>query len=131
VVRTDRFADEDPEGDRVPGALDRVVGGGVTVEPVQRVFGSLRLRHFGPHPLVEDDSVRSESTTIWNGEVGYRASARARVVLGAYNLFNARVADIDYFYASRLPGEPADGVEDVHTHPALPRSARIALQLSF
>ena len=41
------------------------------------------------------------------------------------------VSDIDYFYASRLPGEPADGVEDIHTHPALPRSARIGIQFSF
>jgi hypothetical protein len=34
-------------------------------------------------------------------------------------------------YASRLPGEPADGIEDIHTHPALPRSARVGIHLSF
>jgi len=58
-------------------------------------------------------------------------SARTRVVAEVFNLFDAKVADIDYFYASRLPGEPDEGIEDVHTHPALPRSARIALQISF
>ncbi len=52
-------------------------------------------------------------------------------MLEVFNLFDAEVSDIDYFYASRLPGEPADGVEDIHTHPSLPRSARVALQLSF
>jgi hypothetical protein len=30
-----------------------------------------------------------------------------------------------------LPGEPASGVADVHTHPALPRTTRVSLQLSF
>jgi hypothetical protein len=48
-----------------------------------------------------------------------------------FNLFDAEVSDIDYFYASRLPGEPSDGVEDIHTHPALPRSARIGIQFAF
>jgi hypothetical protein len=52
-------------------------------------------------------------------------------VLEAFNLFNAEVSDIDYFYASRLPGEPAAGVDDIHLHPALPRSARIGIQLAF
>jgi hypothetical protein len=52
-------------------------------------------------------------------------------VLELFNIFDADVSDIDYFYASRLPGEPVDGIEDVHTHPALPRSARLGLQLSF
>ena len=52
-------------------------------------------------------------------------------MLEAFNLFDAEVSDIDYFYASRLPGEPADGVEDIHTHPALPRSARLGIQFAF
>ena len=73
----------------------------------------------------------SKSTTIWNGELGYRLSSKARIVLEAFNLFDAEVSDIDYFYASRLPGEPEGGVEDIHLHPALPRSARIGIQFSF
>jgi hypothetical protein len=126
-----RFTDDDPAGDSIPGALDRVVSGGITIEPRQPFFGSLRLRHFGPRPLFEDGSVTSEGTTLWNGEIGYRFSNRARLILEAFNLFDADVADVDYFYTSRLPGEPAEGVADIHTHPALPRSARVALQVMF
>jgi hypothetical protein len=126
-----RFADRDPAGGRIPGAVDRVISAGATVEPRQPLFGSLRLRRFGPRPLIEDASVKSRPTTLWNGEVGYRLSSRARIVLELFNLFDADISDIDYFYTSRLAGEPADGVADVHTHPAFPRSARIALQLSF
>lgn len=126
-----RFADDDPAGSRIPGALDRVLSAGVTVEPARRLFGSLRVRHFGPRPLVEDASVRSSSTTLWNGEMGYRLSRRARIVLEVFNLFDAEVSDIDYFYTSRLPGEPFEGVDDVHTHPAIPRAARLGVEIRF
>ena len=126
-----RFTDGDPAGTRIPGALDRVISAGVTIEPARQLFGSLRVRHFGPRPLIEDGSITSRSTTLWNGELGYRVSARARIVLEAFNIFDAKVSDIDYFYTSRLRGEPAGGVDDVHLHPAPPRSARIGIQISF
>jgi len=126
-----RFRDDDPAGNDIPGALDRVISAGLTAEPQRPVFGSIRVRHFGPRPLIEDASVNSKSTTLWNGEFGYRASRKARVVLELFNIFSADVSDIDYYYASRLPGEPLEGIEDVHTHPALPRSLRLGLQLSF
>ena len=126
-----RFADAGPAGDFIPGALDRVVSGGVTVEPDRRVFGSLRLRHFGPRPLIEDARVTSTSTTIWNGEVGTHLSRRMRLTLELFNVFDSDAADIDYFYTSRLPGEPAGGVDDIHTHPSIPRTARVALLISF
>lgn len=122
-----RFTDVDPTGDSIPGALDRVVSGGMTAEPRQPIFGSVRVRHFGPRPLIEDASVKSKGTTLWNGELGYRFSSKARLVLEVFNLFDADVTEIDYFYVSRLPGEPAQGVEDIHTHPVIPRSARVGL----
>ena len=102
-----------------------------TVEPDRRIFGSLRLRHFGPRPLIEDASVLSKSTTIWNGEIGAHLSSRVRLAVELFNLFDSDVADIDYFYTSRLPGEPLEGVEGIHTHPSIPRMARVSLQVSF
>jgi hypothetical protein len=118
-------------GEKVPGAVNRVVQAGLTFEPTRPLFGSIRLRHFGPRPLIEDASVMSRSTTIVNAEVGYALSSRARLVMEVFNLGNAKVSDIDYFYPSRLPGEPLEGVDDVHTHPTPPRTARIALHVSF
>lgn len=126
-----RFADDDPVGPFIPGSLDRVMSGAITVEPARRVFGSIRLRHFGPRALIEDASVKSKATTIWNGEVGTTLSSRVKLSLEAFNLLNSKVADIDYFYTSRLPGEPLAGVDDVHTHPSIPRMARVSLQFAF
>ena len=40
-----------------------------------------------------------------------------RVNVEVFNLLNAAASDIDSYYVSRLPGEPADGVADIHTHP--------------
>ncbi len=73
----------------------------------------------------------SKSTTLWNGEVGYRLSERTRLVLEVFNIFDADASDIDYYYASRLAGEPDQGVLDIHTHPALPRSAWFGVQVAF
>jgi hypothetical protein len=126
-----RFTDDDPAGDAIPGALDRVISGGITIHARHGFSGSLRLRHFGPRPLIENSSVMSRATTLWNADLGYRLSEHLRLSVDIFNLFNAEVSDIDYFYTSRLPGEPADGVDDVHTHPALPRTARLALRLTF
>ena len=126
-----RFSDHDPAGDFVPGALDRVIAGAITVTPARRVFGSVRLRHFGPRPLIEDNSVQSASTTIWNGEFGVRINERFNVVLEGFNLLDSDVSDIDYFYTSRLPGEPGDGVDDIHFHPSIPRTARVMLNVDF
>jgi hypothetical protein len=129
-----RFRDVLAGEDRIPGSLNRVVSAGVSANPPENMrgpLGSLRLRHFGPRPLIEDNSVQSESTTIVNGEVGYRFSRQFTLVLTGFNLFNAEVSDIDYFYTSRLPGEPLAGVDDIHLHPALPRSARLTLRVSF
>ncbi|HET8625734.1 MAG TPA: hypothetical protein VFM14_19415 [Gemmatimonadales bacterium] len=41
--------------------------------------------------------------------------------MSVLNVANARHADIQYYYTSRLPGEPAQGVEDIHFHPVEPR----------
>ncbi len=126
-----RFHDASSVGNRIPGAVERVFAGGIIVEDAGPVFGSLRLRHFGARDLVEDGSVRSRPTTIVNGQVGVAVTPRVRLHVDAFNLFNQRVSDIDYFYPSRLPGEPAAGVEDVHFHPALPRSIRVGVNFTF
>ena len=48
-----------------------------------------------------------------------------------YNLFDAEVSDIDYYFASRLPGEPLGGVDDIHVHPAVPRTLRVSMVFGF
>jgi outer membrane receptor protein involved in Fe transport len=125
-----RFTDGDPAGDRIPGSVERALSAGISVDGIRNVFGSLRVRYFGPRPLIEDDSVRSEASTLVNTQLGYRFANGLSVALEVFNLLNETVSDIDYFYESRLPGE-AEAVEDVHFHPAEKRSARLVLDWRF
>lgn len=125
------FTDSDPAGSHIPGSLQSVVSAGVAMRSREKAFGSLRLSYFGPRPLVEDNSIRSESSTLVNGQFGYQFGNSLRGLVDVYNLSDAKVSDIDYYYASRLAGEPVQGVEDIHTHPVTPRTFRLALQFSF
>ena len=126
-----RFSDGAPAGPRIPGSLNRVFSGVLTIEPVKRLFGSVRVRHFGLRPLIGDTPARSDSTTVWNGHFGIRFNRRVTFLFEVFNLLNSQFSGIDYFYASRLWGESLEGVNDVHTHPFIPRSARVGLQMRF
>jgi len=63
--------------------------------------------------------------------VGYRFRHDLRVVVDVFNVLNSSASDVDYYYTSRLRGEPLDGVNDVHTHPVTGRTARVSLLLGF
>ena len=131
AVSNARFTDAEKGHNRIPGSVQTVVSAGAVLNDVKGLFGSARWRYFGPRPLVEDNSVRSNATSLVNLQAGYKIRRDVRLVLDVFNLFNAQASDIDYFYTSRLPGEAAEGLDDVHLHPALPRTARVSLQLGF
>jgi hypothetical protein len=121
-----RFAGSEPNVDHIPGALERVLAGGATwASPNRGPFGALRLRHFGSYPLVEDNSVRARATTILNADAGVFV-AGMRVQVSILNVLNERANDIQYYYASRLPGEMGER-DDVHFHPVEPRQLRLSL----
>ena len=61
----------------------------------------------------------------------YQVTKALRVNAQVYHLLDAEVSDIDYYFASRLPGEPLGGVDDIHVHPAVPRTLRVSLVLGF
>lgn len=127
-----RLQADTPGAGHVPGALERVVAGGVTWSPAAGgFFAAARVRHFGAYPLVEDNSVRAPAATLMNGSVGYQLASGMRIEATILNLANSRADDIQYFYASRLRGEPAAGVESVHSHPVEPRQVRIGLERQF
>jgi outer membrane receptor protein involved in Fe transport len=107
--------------------VERVASVGVAVQHPSGWFGGARFRHFGSAPLIEDDSVRSDPTTLVNLEVGRRIGKRLSVSVAAYNVLDSRDNDITYFYESQLPGESAP-VADRHFHPVEPRTLRVTLE---
>jgi len=123
-----RFTGDDPTGNVIPEALHTAGTAGVTVHDLGPWTGSLFVRYFGPRPLLADDSVRSASTTIFNAQATYRWSRHLSSRLEILNLLNSHADDITYYYASRLPGEPAQGFNDFMRHPVEPRAVRLSLR---
>jgi outer membrane receptor protein involved in Fe transport len=124
-----RFSDADPAGRYIPGAVNRTAALGISGEQ-GRWSGGMRLRYFGGRPLVEDNTVRSPSSTLVNAKLAYALTRDVKVSVEMLNLFDRRVSDIDYYYTSRLATEP-EAVNDIHTHPAEPRSLRLGLVMKF
>ncbi|SEF68867.1 TonB-dependent receptor [Nitrosomonas ureae] len=126
-----RFNDNDPSGNYIPGAIRGVGKMAVSVDNIGQFFGSMQMRYFGKRSLIEDNSVQSNHTVTLNGQIGYKIGSNVRVILQGFNLLNTHAHAIDYYYASRLPGEPAAGVNDVHFHPIESRSLRVNLVANF
>ena len=118
------------DGGRIPNAVDRVASVAGTVRRIAGWTGSLQWRYLGPGALVADNSARSASSSTFNLRVTRQLGTQASVTLDVFNLFDRKVNDIQYFYASQLPGEAAP-VEDRHVHPAEPRSFRLTAQVAF
>lgn len=123
-----RFVDA-PGADRIPNALE-----GAGELGLATIFGrfnaAVRVRYLGPHPLIEDNSVRSPATTV----VNLRAARRfgpVEVTAEMLNIFDTARADADYYYASRLPGEPVDGIEGIHSRTVEPRMLRIGATITL
>lgn len=123
-----RYTDNEAAGDYVPEALAATFDGGVAVHdlpaPLARVEAGLRGRYFGPRSLTQNDSVSSKATTLVYADLGYAITDHWVASVNIFNVLNTYASDIDYYYVSRLPGEPAAGVADIHTHPAEPREFR-------
>ena len=116
--------------DRVPGAIETVVSAGVTLTSGPW-SSSLRVRHFGPYPLIEDNTQRSGGTTLVNLG-GHYDWNQLRLSLSVLNLFDSKDSDIEYFFESRLnPGLAEPIEEDVHFHPVPPRQVRATVTARF
>jgi outer membrane receptor protein involved in Fe transport len=129
-----RFTDSDAAGDRIPGAVERVISATATVDDLHGWFGALQFRYFGPRPLREDNSFRSRSTAITNVQGGYKFNKHWKLRLDIFNLFDRDDHDIDYAYESRIrdrSGTLQDSLEEIHFHPVEKRSARLTLTATF
>jgi TonB-dependent Receptor Plug Domain len=125
-----RYLQDTNGGSYIANSIGTVVSGGATVNFGRGWFGSLRARYFGPQPIVETGAVNEPSSLTFNGRLGWRGRDW-EVSVDVLNLLNRENDDIAYDYVSRLPGEPAAGVNDVHLHPAEPRTARLSILRRF
>jgi len=129
-----RYTDN-PAGNYIPNYIPdapNLIGFlGVYIRDAGPWSGALEFRYISSHPLIEDNSVRSDPHHTWNANIGYDFGAGWKAQLGIFNLLNSAQDAAEYFYADRLPGEPPEGVEDIHFHPLEPRSFRLTINKTF
>ena len=126
-----RFTDPSAFGDFIPGAPAFIASAGMTLGGDTGWFGALRWRYFGARPLVEDGSVYSDPTSIFNARLGYVFESGLKLQVDGFNLFNTQASQIDYYYTSRLPNEGPAGVADRHFHPVEPLMVRFTVAKAF
>ncbi len=125
-----RYRQETNGGHYIANSIGTVVSGGATVALTRGWFGSLRGRYFGPQPVVETGQIQEPSSLTFNARVGWR-NRDWEFGVDLLNVLNRKNDDIAYYYTSRLPGEPAAGVNDLQVHPAEPFMARFSVMRKF
>jgi outer membrane receptor protein involved in Fe transport len=115
-------------GRYIPNSPTNVIDAGLSAQSPWGWFGSVRARHFGESPLVEDNSARSPPYTTVDLQLGYRDPDHWLVALEVFNLFDTKWNDIEYYYVSRLQNEPTSRPDFV-VHPGVPRTVRVRFQV--
>lgn len=119
-----------PSGENaIPDAHDLVYGVGLTYAGGNGWTSSLRVRHFGDAALTEDEVVEKGSSTLLHFGLSYEQD-NWEIGLDILNLLDEEDDDIAYWFESQLPGEAA-AVEDIHFHPADPRTVRVLMKYKF
>ena len=111
------------EGDHIDGTVPVVISAGASWYQNSDQSGlsyTVRARYLSERTVDSMDSVEPPSMFLINTSLSYAAESWT-VSLELLNAFDSDAHDIDYLYASRLPSEPEDGVEDLHD--ALPNMA--------
>jgi outer membrane receptor protein involved in Fe transport len=114
-------------GRYIPNSPTNVIDAGLTANHPSGWFGSIRARHFGAAPLVEDNSAKSPAYTTFDLQVGYQQPQKWLMAVDVFNLFDRKWNDIEYYYASRLQNEPA-ARPDFVVHPGVPLTVRAHFQ---
>jgi len=118
------------DGDRIPNAIEYMVTSGISAMITDNLSATFTLRYLGPSPLTQDGRIKSQADLDTNFLVRYQWG-RITLTGQLLNLLNNTDDDIQYFYASRLQGEPDSGVDDFHIHPMEPRTWRLGLRITL
>jgi outer membrane receptor protein involved in Fe transport len=110
-------------GRYIPNSPTNVIDAGLTAQHPSGWFASIRARHFGESPLVEDNSAKSPAYTTFDLQVGFQQPRKWLLAVDVFNLFDKKWDDIEYYYASRLQNEPA-ARPDFVVHPGVPLTVR-------
>jgi outer membrane receptor protein involved in Fe transport len=105
---------------------------GVLVDNLGPWFGGLQWRKLGAYPIADGaETPQDKGYSEFNVDIGYKVNDHLKAQLTIFNLTNTKANAAAYFYGTRLPGEPAEGRDDVQVHPLEPISAVAKLTYAF
>ncbi|MDB6045045.1 MAG: tonB dependent receptor family protein [Gammaproteobacteria bacterium] len=117
-------------GRYIANSPTNVIDAGITAQHPSGWFGTLKARHFGESPLVEDNSAKSPAYTTFDLQFGYQRPGKWSFAVDVFNLFDVKWNDIEYYYVSRLQNE-ASPRPDYVVHPGVPRTVRAHFQFAL
>ncbi len=125
-----RYNDGTPQGSHIVNAVTRVAHLNVAMRDMGPWSASVGVRYIGAAALIEDNSVRSSSALSAQLRINRRIDTNLDVSLDVINLTNRANNDISYYYASQI-SPSATSQDDVHVHPAEPRTFRVTAHLRY
>ena len=114
----------------IPRGAERIASAGASLHTPDGWTASLLVSSLDRrNSFVEDDSpVRP--TTFVNGRISRNLTKNTRMSFDVFNVFDQRLAGIDYFSASRLWDQPG-AADSFLFNPAEPRGFRLKLKVAF
>lgn len=91
---------------------------------------SVEMRHVGDRVADDFGHHTAKGYTLFNWNARYRYK-NLEAFLSIENLANTRWREAQFFFTSRLAGEPAAGVDDIHFTPGNPRTLLGGIALRF
>ena len=91
---------------------------------------SLAMRYLGDRYADESRHQTARGYTLVDASARYRWRCLEAFV-SVENIFDVDWREAQLFFTSRLPGEPAGGVPDIHFTPGAPRSVLGGLAVRF
>ena len=104
--------------------------GGLTYKQPNGLSGSLRYRHIDSRPANDNGSIRARGYFLADAVVSY-TKTRYQVGATVENLFNVRWNQAQFATQSRLPNEPAIGVDELHFTPGTPFYLKLNASVFF
>ena len=116
-------------GDHIPNAFENAAQVGVSVI-LDKGKGSVRYRHLGPYPLIEDNSLRDKGSSIVSVR-GARQLGLLELYAEVVNVFDSGDKDMAYAYESYIPSFDAAPVDGRVSRVLEPRTVRVGATIKF
>lgn len=114
------------DGLAIPLAPDLTAYSALIMRWPEGLSSQIQMTYLGVRNLTEDRTVKAPSWLVFDLTERYQlpiklSHGRLEAFLFVQNLFDSNWEGATYAFASRLPNEPAGGVQDIHFVPGNPR----------